>query len=447
MIYLNNAIRFFRTGLTAFVLLLTIFTLASSNAYAVAPNPNPTPTPTPSPNPSPSPSPSPNPTPSPGPTPSPSPSPSPSPTPDGDNDHCSIRFSAPGYSVNEGAGSTTITVFRTCDRVRDSKVDFFTRSNTASDRSDFTFASGRLFFAPGETQKTFNVLVSDDALVEGDEALTLTLTDPGESARLVSPSVVMLTIVDNDTVQPVNNPIDNASFFVQQHYADFLNRAGDDGGLHYWKEKIENCGADDNCVRRERINVSAAFFVETEFQETGSFVYRMYKAGLGRQPNFGEFMPDRSRVVDSPDLEANKTLFATEWVERPAFKALYPDTLTIDQFVNKLMATAGLSHYTDLQQQFITEMRNGATRAQILRKVIEVPEFKAREYNAAFVLMQYFGYLRRDPDQGGYEFWLGIINNKVPNNYKAMVCAFLTSTELQDRFSTRQTRNNSECGP
>jgi hypothetical protein len=95
----------------------------------------------------------------------------------------------------------------------------------------------------------------------------------------------------------------------------------------------------------------------------------------------------------------------------------------------------------------MAEMRNGATRAQILRKLIETPELKQREYNAAFVLMQYFGYLRRDPDQGGYDFWLNILNNKVPNNYKAMVCAFLTSGELQDRFSTRQTHNNSECGP
>ena len=86
----------------------------------------------------------------------------------------------------------TITVLRTCDRVRDSKVDFFTTSGTASDRSDFTFAAGRLFFAPNETSKTFNVLISDDLFVEGDESLTLRLTDPGGSAMLVSPSTKLL---------------------------------------------------------------------------------------------------------------------------------------------------------------------------------------------------------------------------------------------------------------
>jgi len=60
--------------------------------------------------------------------------------------------------------------------------------------------------------------------------------------------------------------------------------------------------------------------------------------------------------------------------------------------------------------------------------------------------MQYFGYLRREPDEGGYQFWLDVLNNKLPNNYKAMVCAFLSSAELQDRFSTARTHSNSECG-
>ncbi len=46
-----------------------------------------------------------------------------------------------------------------------------------------------------------------------------------------------------------------------------------------------------------------------------------------------------------------------------------------------------------------------------LREAIESAAFVDGEYNAAFVLMQYLGYLRRDPDQGGYNFWLGIVNN------------------------------------
>jgi hypothetical protein len=59
--------------------------------------------------------------------------------------------------------------------------------------------------------------------------------------------------------------------------------------------------------------------------------------------------------------------------------------------------------------------------------------------------MQYFGYLRRDPDQGGYDFWLNILNQQ-PQNFRGMVCAFLTSTEYQQRFGVA-TRSNADCSP
>jgi hypothetical protein len=62
------------------------------------------------------------------------------------------------------------------------------------------------------------------------------------------------------------------------------------------------------------------------------------------------------------------------------------------------------------------------------------------------VLMQYFGYLRRNPDQGGYDFWLNILNSQ-PNNFDGMVCSFITSTEYQLRFGTVATHSNADCGP
>ena len=88
---------------------------------------------------------------------------------------------------------------------------------------------------------------------------------------------------------------------------------------------------------------------------------------------------------------------------------------------------------------------SGKTRAQVLREVIEISAFKEREYNPSFVLMQYFGYLRRDPDQAGYQFWLNVLNASASNNYRGMVCAFLTSAEYQRRFGEAVTRTNAEC--
>lgn len=133
-------------------------------------------------------------------------------------------------------------------------------------------------------------------------------------------------------------------------------------------------------------------------------------------------------------------------MQRAEFLQPYPNSLSNAQFVNKLFDTAQLVPYATERQQQIDAMNNSSkTRAQVLLDVVETGEFKTREYNSAFVLMQYFGYLRRDPDQGGYVFWLDILNNRVPNNFRSMVCAFLTSAEYQQRFGSTISRTDRDC--
>jgi hypothetical protein len=209
--------------------------------------------------------------------------------------------------------------------------------------------------------------------------------------------------------------------------------------------------------------VSAAFFIEQEFQDTGYYVHRFYKASFGRQPSFAEFMPDRSQVGGGANLAASKQAFADQWVQRPAFVAAYPITMSNTEVVNKLFAGAGLigSTYDPQRQQEIQALSAGRSRALVLRDVIEIPDFKnipdpnspryseikqISQYNPAFVLMQYFGYLGRDRDQGGHDFWLDVVNNREPNNYHGMVCAFITSSEYQLRFGSLVTRSNTDCG-
>ena len=241
---------------------------------------------------------------------------------------------------------------------------------------------------------------------------------------------------------PTTNPIDTPEVFVRQHYLDFLGREADPGGLGYWSNEITRCGSDAACIRNRRIDVSAAFFIENEFQQTGSIVIRIYKASLGRNPTFSEFTTDRDQLVRGQSADA----FAAEFVMRNGFMQLYPLTMTASEFVNKLFDTAQLFPFTAERQQQIDAMGQGRTRAEVLRAVTELAAFKNREFNPSFVLMQYFGYLRRDPDTGGYLFWVDILNNREPNNYRAMVCAFLTSAEYQLRFAPVVSRTNSECG-
>src|SRR4030095_15057848 len=176
---------------------------------------------------------------------------------------------------------------------------------------------------------------------------------------------------------------------------------------------------------------------------------RLYKAGYGALPSYAQFIADRSRISSGADLEQSKQAFANEFVGRPAFLPLYPQAMPSAELVNKLYDTAHLIPYTAERQQAIDAlMNNTKSRGDVLRDVIEFTEFKQREYNPGFVLMQYFGYLRRDPDQGGYDFWLNLLNTVVPNDptgYRSMVCAFITSDEYQNRFSSIHTHANSEC--
>jgi Tol biopolymer transport system component len=260
------------------------------------------------------------------------------------------------------------------------------------------------------------------------------------------------------------NPIDCNEFFVRQQYLDFLNREPDAGGLAYWTNRITECGSDARCTHERRIGVSAAFFVEMEFQETGYYIYRFYQASYGRQPTYAEFTADRAKVIGGANLEANKQAFADEWVQRQSFRDAYPITMSNTEVVNKLFDSAGLtlSRYDAQRQQEIQAMNAGRSRALILRDVIEIPDFKniadpndpryselkqISQYNPAFVLTQYFGYLHRDLDQNGYDFWLDIVNNREPNNYRGMVCSFITSSEYQLRFGSAVTRSNADCAP
>ena len=208
------------------------------------------------------------------------------------------------------------------------------------------------------------------------------------------------------------------------------------------------------CLHQRRIGVSAAFFVELEFQKTGYVVYRMYRAAYGTLTNapsranllYAQFMPDRAGLVGGPQLEQSTVDFANRFVQRSEFKTAYPDTLTPADLVNKLFDTATLTPFASERLQEISALQGGTkTRAQVLLDVTDIQAFKDREYNPAFVLMQYYGYLRRDPDQAGYDFWLNVLNNREPNNFRGMVCSFITSTEYQERFSPVSNRSNLDC--
>ncbi|MFL6256050.1 MAG: PQQ-dependent sugar dehydrogenase, partial [Pyrinomonadaceae bacterium] len=176
-----------------------------------------------------------------------------------------IKFGSPSGVVPESVGTAFVPVLRSGDTTVDIYVDYTTSDGTASSRKDYTTSRGTLHFAPGETQKEFTVLVTNDETDESDETFMVTLSNfVGSRGQLEGIPSRVITIQDDDAATSPDNPIDRSDFFVRQHYLDFLNREPDATGLQFWVQGIESCGADAGCREVKRVDTSAAFFLSIE---------------------------------------------------------------------------------------------------------------------------------------------------------------------------------------
>jgi hypothetical protein len=240
------------------------------------------------------------------------------------------------------------------------------------------------------------------------------------------------------------NPLDTPEYFVRQQYLDFLGREPDGAGFNFWSEQILGCGEDSVCVERRRENVSAAYFLSIEFQQTGGLVDRLYRASYGRQSRYSEFMPDTHTVgagvavgVEGwqTRLQANKEAFVAAFINRPSFVAVYGN-MDNNSFIDTLISHTGVTFTTAERDALVSGLSAGVvTRADVLRSIAENNRFATAKSNEAFVMMEYFGYLRRDTDESGYQFWLNKLNEFNGNFERAeMVKAFIVSGEYRDRF-------------
>jgi hypothetical protein len=325
----------------------------------------------------------------------------------------------------------------------DGKLDLITKSNTFEIL--ILQGDGAGNFSPAQTIAfDYGSVATGD--LDGDSLPDIVATGPS-----------LLAVFLNGCGAGAPNPVDDSAFFVRQHYLDFLDREPDTSGLAFWTNQIESCGSDAQCREAKRIHVSAAFFLSIEFQETGYLAYRAHKVAFGNiqgkpVPITRDEMLADMRIIGSgvivnaqgweQKLEQNKRDYFDQLAASSRFTALYPQTLTPEQYVDALNSNAGGALSQAERDTLVSELKGGSkTRAQALRTVAEDSDLSKAEFNKAFVLMQYFGYLRRNPDDlpdhdfGGWQFWLNKLNEFNGDFIQAeMVKAFLSSDEYRNRF-------------
>ncbi|HXI23385.1 MAG TPA: hypothetical protein VNG71_05875, partial [Pyrinomonadaceae bacterium] len=328
---------------------------------------------------------------------------------------------------------------------------------------------GTLRFAATETQKTVDIPINRDAFTEGPESFTVNLSNLTGGGTLINPSSATVTI--NDSASPTPNAIDDTDLFVKQQYHDFLNREPDAPGLQFWKNNIDICNQPGGaagyssvaqCIEIKRILTSGAFFLSIEFMQSGTFVRNAYVAALDRpatnnMPGFIEWLRDTQAVQRGvivgqgswqATLDANRTAFLNDFVMRAEFIGLYPTTDTPTQYVDKLYVHAAVTPGSAQERlDAIAEFGAASTasdagaRGRALARILQNAAFRSREINRAFVQVEYFGYLRRNPNDppdgnfNGYNFWLAKLN-QFNGDFRAseMVKAFLSSDEYRKRF-------------
>jgi uncharacterized delta-60 repeat protein len=377
--------------------------------------------------------------------------PLPTPTP-------AVGFSADTYKVNEGdpSGVATVTITRQGDLSGTVAVDYGTQdtaglkpcqeqSASASERCDFATSFGTLRFAAGEVSKTIQIPIINDRYPETAEKFTIHILH--SYGTFVAGSFGATVIIEDDDAQtPTQNPIAEQGFFIKEQYIDFLGRVAEQAGFDFWMNRMNNCPAGQTC---DRIDTSKRFFQSDEFQARGFLVYRLYDAILGRLPKYTEFVNDVARLngFQTPEEQRqSKDAYLTSFTGKLEFFLLYRNFYNGSKvtdptgFVNALCDRAGISPAS--KQTLINNLQSGArTPEQTLEDFIQTPEISGvgtKFYDRGFITMQYFGYLRRDPEQAGFDFWVSqLIGPNAPHrgDYRFMVGGFLQSDEYNLRFA------------
>lgn len=257
--------------------------------------------------------------------------------------------------------------------------------------------------------------------------------------------------IDPAVSAPIANPVDDARFFVSQHFTDLTGRAADPAAIEKLTTQLVQCGTKAECLRT-RLDISTSLLVN-ELPSSALFLNSLYVSSLGRRPKLTEFESDRALLLnDTEDPERARMALVNAFAQRPEFKKKYPATMKPAEFVDAILATVMQTTGIDLngeKDSFIGMFDDpNLGRAGIVARLATQSTIADAQYNQTLVTFNYFAFLRRDPDETGFAYWLNTVKNKSPRDpiaARAIVCSFLNSEEYQSRFGILTTHTTREC--
>jgi hypothetical protein len=306
---------------------------------------------------------------------------------------------------------------------------------------------------------TIVIAASSAVFAQSPPTLRIVTEDPGLPSELFYGDIKVKPL----RIRPGTNTVmtfDDNDYFVFQQYVDFLGRMPDPGGFSDWLNVLNTCGPQQGKlgapIECDRVHVSSGFFRSTEFGERGYWIYRFYHGTLGARPTLAQFKPDKRRLQGDQtpaQLEASRDAFIADFMSRPAFTGIYAGLTTAanaSQFIAKLEEKAGVTLPANNttqpgqppqfgRQELINKMANGEfTAGQTLRAFIEQKVVFDAFFFKAFVAMQYFGYLNRDPEDAGYNDWVDVLTNGrgniPPGDFRHLIFGFVWSVEYREKF-------------
>jgi probable HAF family extracellular repeat protein len=312
----------------------------------------------------------------------------------------SLQFSSAHFSARESHGQAVITVVRSGSASGTAMVQYATSDGTARAGMAYQSTSGTLTFAAGQTSKTFTVTLLKNGQGEGNEMVTLTLSNPSSGTTLGTPRSATLTIQDTDGTQ--------AERFVAQVYWDLLDRPVDAGGLAFWTNQV-NSGM-------TRTQVVAD--IEGSLEYCRDLVQSLYNRYLDRASDPAGLQAFVGLLQSGGTVEQVESMIAgsDEYFARRGGG-------TVDGFLGALYRDA-LNRAVDDTGRVLFErdLVQGVSRRQVAEAI-----FTSDEYRQDMVGSFYLQYLHRPGDKAGLDAFVNALRQGADDD--EVLAALVGSTE------------------